>query len=76
MLVLVLILIKKTCSFCCFHSCETICLKCKKEVTNAHANVNSINDDFRIAFELLFFVINIKKKNCDVYKLCFLLKVL
>jgi hypothetical protein len=46
-----------------------MCLKCREEVTNPLAQVNLIDDDFRIAFELTLFAINIKKKVCDVLEL-------
>jgi hypothetical protein len=50
-----------------------MCLKWREEVTNALAQVNLINDDFGMAFELFLFVINIKKEVCDVLEsLCFL----
>jgi hypothetical protein len=42
-----------------------MCLKCK-EVTNPLAQVNLIDDDCKIAFELFLFVTNIKKEICDV----------
>jgi len=44
-------------------------LKCRKEVTNPLAQVNLIDDDFGIAFELTLFAIIIKKEVCDVLKL-------
>jgi hypothetical protein len=43
-----------------------MCLKCREEVTNPHAIVNLIDDDSKIAFELLLFDINIKKEVCGV----------
>jgi len=50
-----------------------MCLKWKEEVTNPPTQVNLINDDFEIAFELFLFAINIKKEVCDVLEsLCFL----
>jgi hypothetical protein len=59
---LILVLIKKSCSLGYFCACDTICLKCKEEFTNAHAHVNLINDNFKIAFELLFLLSILKKK--------------
>jgi hypothetical protein len=46
-----------------------MCLKCREEVTNPLAQVNLIDDDFGIAFELTLFAINIRKEVCDVLKL-------
>jgi hypothetical protein len=40
----------------------TMCLRCKEEFTNPHAQVNLIDDDYGIAFELYLFVTNIKKE--------------
>jgi hypothetical protein len=42
--------------------------KNKEEVTYPSPQVNLIDDDYGIAFELSLFVINIKKKVCDVLK--------
>jgi hypothetical protein len=49
-----------------------MCLKCKEEVTNPLAQVNLIDDDFVMAFELTLFAINIKKEVCDVLELVLL----
>jgi hypothetical protein len=46
-----------------------MCLKCKEKVTNPLAQVNLIDDNFGIAFELILFAINIKKEVCDVLEL-------
>ncbi len=43
-----------------------MCLKIKEEVTYPPPQVNLIDDDYGIAFELSLFVTNIKKKVCDV----------
>jgi hypothetical protein len=49
-----------------------MCLKWGEEVTNPPTQLNLINDDFEIAFELFLFVINIEKKVYDVLEsLCF-----
>ncbi len=37
------------------------CLKCGEEVINLPPEVNLIDDDFEIAFELFLFVTNIKE---------------
>jgi hypothetical protein len=47
-------------------------LKCREEVTNPLAQVNLIDDDFGIAFELTLFAIIIKKEVCDVLNCSFL----
>ncbi len=47
----------------------TMCLKRKEKVINPLAQVNLIDDNFGIAFELIFFAINIKKEVCDVLEL-------
>jgi hypothetical protein len=47
-------------------------LKCSIEITNPHAQVKLINDDFKIAFELFLFATNIKKEVCDVLESFFL----
>jgi hypothetical protein len=50
-----------------------MCLKCKEEVINPLAQVNLIDDDFGIAFELFLFAINVKqdmKKNKSRHMLC------
>jgi hypothetical protein len=39
-----------------------MCLKCKEEVTNSPTQVNFIDDNFGIIFELFLFTINYKKK--------------
>jgi hypothetical protein len=39
-----------------------MCLKCREEVTNLPPQVNLIDDDFEIAFELFLFV----KEVCGV----------
>jgi hypothetical protein len=47
---------------CRIQSCMStiiMCLKCSIEITNPHAQVNLINDDFKIAFELFLFATNI-----------------
>ncbi len=38
-----------------------MCLKCGEEVINLPLEVNLIDDDFEIAFELFLFVTNIKE---------------
>jgi hypothetical protein len=45
-----------------------MCLKCRKNVTNPLAQVNLIDDDLGIAFELFLFAtnINMKKEVCGV----------
>jgi hypothetical protein len=43
-----------------------MCLKCKEEVTNSPTQVNLIDDNFGIIFELFLFAINYKKKVCGV----------
>jgi hypothetical protein len=44
----------------------TLCLKFKEEITNASTLINSIDDDYGIAFELSLFVSNIRRKICGV----------
>jgi hypothetical protein len=39
-----------------------MCLKCKEKVTNPLAQINLIENEYGIAFELFLFPINIKKK--------------
>jgi len=43
-----------------------MCLKCKEYITNPLTQVNLIDDDYEIAFELSLFITNIKKEICDV----------
>ncbi len=43
-----------------------MCLKCREEVTNPHAQISLIDDDFGIAFELFLFDTNIKKEACGI----------
>jgi hypothetical protein len=43
-----------------------MCLKCREYITNSLTQVNLIDDDYGIAFELSLFITNIKKKVCDV----------
>jgi hypothetical protein len=45
-----------------------MCLKRRKVVTNPPTQVNLINDDIGIAFELSLFITNTKKEVCDVLK--------
>jgi hypothetical protein len=45
-----------------------MCLKWKEEVTNPLAQVNLIENDYGIAFELFLFAINIKRKVYGVLK--------
>jgi len=51
-----------------------MCLKCIVKFTNPHAQVNLIDDNFKIAFELFLFATNIKKEVCDVLEFFFLFK--
>jgi len=44
----------------------TLCLKFKEEITNPSTLINSIDDDYGIAFELSLFVSNIRRKVCGV----------
>ncbi len=39
-----------------------MCLKCKEKITNSPTQVNLINDDLGMIFELSLFAINYKKK--------------
>ncbi len=48
----------------------TMCLKCREGITNVPPQVNLIDDDFEIAFELALFVRNIKEV-CGLKKLFF-----
>jgi hypothetical protein len=48
--------------FDALQSTITICLKCKELVTNPLAQVNLIDDEFWITFELSLFVTNIKRE--------------
>jgi hypothetical protein len=48
--------------FDALQSTITMCLKCKELVTNPLAQVNLIDDDFWITFELSLFVTNIKRE--------------
>jgi hypothetical protein len=41
-------------------------LKWKKAVANSPTQVNLIDDDFGIVFELSLFATDIKKRNCNV----------
>jgi hypothetical protein len=43
-----------------------MCLKCREEVTNPHAQISLIDDDFGIAFELFLFDTNIKREACGI----------
>jgi len=43
-----------------------MCLKCREYITNPLTQVNLINDDYGIAFELSLFIFNIQKEVCDV----------
>ncbi len=47
--------------FDALHSASTMCFKNKEEVTYPPPQVNLIDDDYGIAFELYLFVTNIKK---------------
>jgi hypothetical protein len=49
-----------------------MCLKCSENFTNPRAQVNLIDDDFKIAFELFLFATNIRKEVCDVLESFFL----
>jgi hypothetical protein len=40
----------------------TMCLKCREEFTNPRAQVNLIDDNYGIVFELYLFVTNIKRE--------------
>ncbi len=48
--------------FDALQSTITMCLKCKEKVTNPLAQINLIENEYGIAFELFLFPINIKKK--------------
>jgi hypothetical protein len=39
-----------------------MCIKCKEKVTNPLAQVNLIDDDYGIAFDVFLFATNIKKE--------------
>jgi hypothetical protein len=43
-----------------------MCLKCKEYITNPLTQVNLIDDDYGISFELFLFITNIQKEVCDV----------
>ncbi len=53
-----------------------MCLKCREEVTNSHAQISLIDDDFGIVFKLFLFDANIKKEACGILEsfLSFLFK--
>jgi len=44
-------------------------VKCKEKVTNPLAQINLIDDDYGIAFDLFLFATNIKKEVCIVLKI-------
>jgi hypothetical protein len=48
-------------------------LKWREKVKNPLAQVNLINDNFGIAFEVFLFANNIKKEVCDVFESLFFL---
>jgi hypothetical protein len=50
-----------------------MCIKCRKIFTNPLAQINLIDDDYGIAFDLFLFTTNIKKEVSRVLK-SFLLK--
>jgi hypothetical protein len=52
-----------------------MCLKCKEKVTNPFAQVNLIDDDYKIVFKFFIFVINIKKVVCGVLEFFFIKKI-
>jgi hypothetical protein len=43
-----------------------MCLKCREEVINPPIQVNLIDDDSKIIFELFLFATKIKKEVCGV----------
>jgi hypothetical protein len=45
-----------------------MCLKCREKVTNPLAQINLIENDYGIAFELFLFAINIKRKVYGVFE--------
>jgi len=45
-----------------------MCFKCKEEVTNPLAQINLIENDYGIAFELFLLAINIKRKVYGTFK--------
>ncbi len=57
---------------CC--STITMCIKCREKFTNPLAQINLIDDDYGIAFDLLFYATNIKKEVSSVLTPFFFLK--
>jgi hypothetical protein len=51
-----------------------MCLKFKEKIRNIVAQVDLINDDFRVVLELTLFTSNIKREICGVFKSFFFLE--
>jgi hypothetical protein len=51
-----------------------MCIKCREKFTNPLAQINLIDDDYGIAFDLLFYATNIKKEVSSVLTPFFFLK--
>ncbi len=51
-----------------------MCLKFKEKIRNPLAQVDLINDDFRVVLELTLFISNIKREICGVFKSFFSLE--